>query len=218
MAEGFLTYYEEITNHPGFPDSAAAYLEKALRTKSPRELAGPLIRAWFWQKRFDEIKRLGPTLRPGDVDDAWTWYRIGEAFLSTGQPDAAVTYFERAVDRAPEHLRFLNKLGVAYSQAGRLSEALATFDAVLRANPKFEEAYNNRGFTRVLQGDATGAEADFKAALALDPDAVMPLANLASLYYNLGRKAEARPYVQRLIELDPRNADYHRFLRLLDSP
>ncbi len=215
MAEGFLTYYEEITNQPGFPDSAAAHLEKALRTKTPRELARPLVWAWFRQGRFDEIIRLARTLHPTDVPDAWTWYRIGEAFLTTGQADEAVTYLERAVERAPEHLRFLTKLGVAYHQAGRLDRALATFDAVLQANPTFAEAYNNRGFTRAMRGDVAGAEADFKAALALDPDAVMPLANLASLYFNLGRKEEARPLAERLVALDPGNPNYQSFLRLL---
>ncbi len=215
VAEGFLTYYEEVTNHPGFLDSAAAYLEQAQRTKTPQELARSLVRLWFWQKNFGAIKTLAPTLDPNAVDDAWTWYRIGEAFLSTGAPQDAAMYFRRAVDHAPGHLRFRNKLGAALSQSGLLDEALATFDAILTDNPKFEEAYNDRGFTRALLGDMAGAEADFRAALALDPDAILPLANLASLYFNTDRKAEARPLVKRLLELDPSNDDYRMFWNML---
>lgn len=144
------------------------------------------------------------------------WYRIGEAFLSTGQPTKAVHYLELALDHAPEHLRFLNKLASAYKNDGQLHRALSTYDAVLEANPKFEVAYNDRGFTRVLLGDFEEAEADFLTALALDPDAIAPLGNLASLYYNTNRKVEARPYLQRLLELDPDNPDYLRLWKLLN--
>ena len=215
VAEGYLVYYEEVTNHPGFLDSAAVYLAKARQTTSLQAVADPLIRVLFLQEKYDDIVALAPSLNVPALRDAWTFYRIGEAFLAKGQPSEAGRYFEHAVDRAPAHLRFLNKLASAYSQQGRQPEAIALFDTVLEANPKFSEAYNNRGFARVLLGDAEGAEADFLAALALDPDLDRALANIASLYYNTNRPAEARPYARRLLALDPTNVQYRQLWDLL---
>lgn len=217
-ADGYLTYYSEMTNNPVMLDSAAMYLEKARRKFSDKVLAPSLVRLWFWQKNYAAIRKLAASFKEGELDDAWTFYRIGEAFLSAGQTRPAVQYFEGAVKREPQQLRFLNKLGTAYSRNGKIEKALATFDRILQANPKFDDAYNNRGFVRVMKRDFAGAEADFKAALQLNPDAVLALANLASLYFNTNRQAESRPLVQRLLEIDPNDQEYIQFMNILNGP
>ncbi|MFQ5569596.1 MAG: tetratricopeptide repeat protein [Rhodothermales bacterium] len=214
-AEGYLTYYEEVTNHPDFLDSAAVLLERAQRETPPQELAVPLIRLWFFQQDYAAITRLARTLDAETIRDAWTLYRMGEAFAAQDQPGEAVRYLNLAVTLAPEHLRFMDKLASAYTADGQLDTALSLYNAVLEANPKFDEAYNNRGFTRILLGDLDGAEDDLRRALSLDPDAVYALENLASLYYNTNRQAEARPYVKRLLEMDPGNPGYRQLWNLL---
>ena len=190
--------------------------ERAQRDASAEALALPLVRLWHLQQDYRSIMNLARTLDPATIADAWTLYRMGEAFLKTGQPAEAIRYFSLAVDRAPEHLRFQDKLATAYSEDGQLQAAISIYDTILEANPKFATSYNNRGFARALLGDLDGAEADFLAALRLDPDETFALANLASLSANTDRKAEARPYVQRLIRLDPENQNYRRFAELLN--
>ena len=208
VVKGFLTYYEEVTNNPVFLDSALVYLERARAEAPARELAPLWIWAWFWRQDYGSIIGLAGSLNAQTIQDPWTLYRIGEAYLSTGQPANAIRYLQLAVGRAPEHLRFLNKLAAAYTNAGNFNEALSIYDSILDVNPNFEAAYNDRGFAHILMGDFEAAEADLVTALDLDPDAISPLGNLASLYYNTGRGDEARPYVQRLLELDPDNPDY----------
>ena len=208
VAQGYLTYYEEVTNHPGFLDSAAVYLQRARATAPLEEVAAPLIRMHFLRHDYQAIAQLSRSL--GSVSDAWTAYRIGEAFLNLGAPGEARRYLEEAVRLAPEHLRFMAKLATAYSQEGRQSEAIALFDRVLEANPKLSEAYNDRGYAHVLLADTSRAERDFLAALALDPDLEMALGNLASLLYNTGRAAQARPFARRLLDIDGSNEQYRR--------
>jgi predicted CXXCH cytochrome family protein len=215
IADGFLTYYEEITDTPAFLDSAAVYLEKARQNVSPQALAPSWIRLWFWQEKYEDVISLAQTLDEQTLRNPWTLYRIGEAFMQTGRTREAIHYYTLAVNLAPLHLRFLNKLASAYSEDGQLHQAISIFDTILEANPKFDQAYNNRGFTRVMLGDLQGAEVDFLAALALNPDAPLSLGNIASLYYNTNRKAEARPYVQRLLELEPDNPRYRQLWNLL---
>jgi Flp pilus assembly protein TadD len=97
-----------------------------------------------------------------------------------------------------------------YVNAQRLEDAVATFDRVLAENPLYGEAYNNRGFARAMSGDMAGAEADLLRAIELDPDSFQAIGNLASLYLNTNRVAEARPLARRLLDSDPSNPDYQR--------
>ncbi|NND69993.1 MAG: tetratricopeptide repeat protein [Rhodothermales bacterium] len=218
IADGFLTYYEEKTNQPGFIDSAKVYLRKAESAGHSRQsLARIWIRAWFWEQDYSSIKGMANQVTLGGIEDPWTHYRIGEAYLSTGLPDESVTHFSRAVELAPEHLRFLNKLAVGQSESGDHAAALGTYDRLLTLNPKFEGAYNNRGFARLVLGDVAGAESDFKQSLALYPDGENSLANLASLYYNTNRPDSALIMVDRLIRIDPSNSDYVEFRMIISG-
>ena len=211
VAEGYLTYFETVTNHPGFLDSALVYLTAA--EEDGDEVTAILIRTRFLQEEFDEVVLLSSRLE--QVEDAWTAYRIGESYLAMGQAFNALEYLEEAVRMAPEHLRFKLRLASAYSQNGQQNDAIDLFTQVLEVNPKIADAFNDRGFAQVLRGEAERAELDFLEAIALDPDSERALANLASLYFNTGRKEEARPYVRRLLDLDGRNLQFRRLWELV---
>ena len=225
MAEAYLTYFEEVGHSyhegidglPGFLDSAAVFLERA-RVETPEvDLTVPQVRLWFLQREYDRIVGYAGRLSPARLRDGWTWYRVGEAHFQLGRYRDAARYLGLALEHQPQNLRFLNRLATALSSDGQLDAALARFDALLQANPKFEEARNNRGFTRLRMGDLAGAEADFHAALALDPDAEQALANLASLLYNTDRVAEAAPYMRRLLRLRPDHEPYRQLARLIEQ-
>lgn len=209
-AEGYLTYYEEITNRPGVLDSAAVHLARARRTAPLAELAPTYARLHFLRRDYAALRALVREVGFDALPDAWTHYRAGEAFTASGETELALRHLQRAVDLAPDFLRFRARLAGALTDAGRPAEAVRHYDHVLAENPTFEVAYNDRGWARVLLGDYDGAEADFERAVALDPDAEQALANLASLYYNTGRPDAARPLLRRLLRLDPSNPDYRR--------
>ncbi len=213
IAEGYMTYYETITNALGFLDSAAVYLRRADR--AGEEVDEKLIRMHFLRGEPTSVLRIARNMK--ETTDAWTAYRIGESYLSQQMPQQAIAYLQQALQASPEHLRFMVRLGVAYSESGRIAEAISTFDDALRRNPKQSEAYNNRGYAHVLSRNFDQAEEDFKSAIALDPDMELALANLASLYFNTNRRDEARIYAQRLIQIDPANPQYRQLWELVQS-
>ncbi len=212
VAEGFMGYYEEVTNRPGLLDSAAARLEKARARVPLARLAPSLIRLKFLQGDYAGVRALAPQVKAADLD-AWALYRIGESFKHGQQYPRAIEYLRQAA--TPYHLRFRQQLASAYGDAGQPAAALAEYDAILGQDPTFEDAYNNRGFVRLQMGDLAGAEADFRAALGLNANAEMALANLASLYFNTGRAAQARPYAERLVQLVPSAPQYRQFLEAI---
>ncbi len=210
IAQGYLTYFEEVTNHPGFLDSAAVYLRAAEERTSLEAVAAPLIRMHYLARDYQALLLTARNIAM--PKDAWTAFRIGDAYLEMASGAAGLPYLERAHALAPATLQFSRRLASAYVVVGRLAEALAVLTAVLEANDRYADAYSDRGYVHLALEDFIQAEADLHVALALNPDLEAALANLASLYFNTNRHEEARPLVQRLIALNPTNLQYRRLL------
>lgn len=215
VADGFLTYYEQFTDRPGMLDSAAARLRKAKRQVPAADLTKSWIRLWHLQQDYAATVRYVSSDGFVEVDDAWTWYRMAQAFRQTGRVDEAVVYMERAVDLGEDHLRFTDQLGATYVEAGRYEDAVRVLSVNIQRQGRFVESWINRGFARLLLGQFEAAEEDFRTALSLDPDQEQALANLASLYANTDRPEEARPLVRRLLDLSPGNPGYRQLWNAL---
>ena len=69
------------------------------------------------------------------------YYQLGMAYNFTGQYDEAIAVLKKSLERTADHLLSLIGLTVAYSLAGRMEEARATADELLKVNPKFSVAY-----------------------------------------------------------------------------
>ena len=211
LGEGYLAYYEQFNNVQQFLDSAAVYLMRAQRNDPAGGMTRALVRMWYLQKDFENIAQLGESGGLSNNEEAWTYYRVGEAYSNLERHDRARQYYGMAVDRAPDHLWFRTKLAASRVALGQPEAAIAIYDAVLADNPLFHHAYNNRGYAWVLVGDFAKAEGDFEKALSLDPDTKQALANLASLYFNTGRASAALELVDRLLVLEPDNQQYRKF-------
>jgi tetratricopeptide (TPR) repeat protein len=91
-------------------------------------------------------------------------------------------------------------------QAGRYREAHVQLENVLAEHAQFAEAHRLLGGTKLALGDAAGAEATLRQALALDPNWAPTLTTLGELLLGLGRAAEAAPMLRRAASRDPRAA------------
>ncbi len=90
------------------------------------------------------------------------------ALTALGRRDEALTWFERAVQEAPDHAATVHSLAQAYAGAGRgrAADSLATRLETLASGHAFAESV--RGWIAVRAGDLAAAEAHFAAAVRLD--------------------------------------------------
>ncbi|MCZ8165868.1 tetratricopeptide repeat protein [Silanimonas sp.] len=79
---------------------------------------------------------------------------LGAILTDTGRADQALPFLEQA---AQHELLARYNLGIAYYAVGRLEDAVACFEAALRANPDWVDARNNLGTTLLDLGFAPPA-------------------------------------------------------------
>ena len=217
IAEGFLSYYELITDRPGMLDSAEVYLRRARTTEPEADLSESFIRLWYLRLEYQKIRSFVRSSNRDVFSSAWSFFRIGEAYAASNDFGIAIDYLETAVDMSPGHLRFKERLASTYTESGRPARALELYEEIDAVNPNLEDAVTNRGYAHMVAGDFDRAELDFLHAISLYPDAEVALANLASVYANTGREGQAKTLIERLISLDPGNRRYIQMFRAVSQ-
>ena len=110
---------------------------------------------------------------------------------------------ERAVAEDPSDHVALEAKFERMLTAGRMDDALGLADRMIFAARKAPPPvrallYDERAQVKRRRGDAAGAEADLRAALAVEPDAARPLRALVELLLDEKRADEAAALMERL--------------------
>ena len=105
--------------------------------------------------------------------------------------------------------------GLAAHRAGKLDEARALYNEVLKNEPRNKFGYYNLGLLAQTRGDNISAENDYRLAISIDPNFTSPLFNLAIILAAKGSDNEAMELYRKVIALEPRNAGAHLNLGLI---
>ncbi|HEU4719575.1 MAG TPA: tetratricopeptide repeat protein, partial [Bacteroidia bacterium] len=193
IARAYLQQFEKFSHDPSYLDSAAALLPQQT-TLDIRNNFTDLVHLYFLKEDFMQVKRITDNagrqyaldsilVRPSfDNEDAWTAYRIGEAFYHLGDMPAAEKFYKKAVDLAPFHPDFRSKYALTLAVQQKKFEAKTEYQHVLDQYPDYVPALTNLGYLWLEDGDDKKAESYYSQALALDPDDPQALLNMAGLY------------------------------------
>ncbi len=97
--------------------------------------------------------------------------------------------------------------GVAYFKRGEYAKAVSDYDRAIEINPKYDEAYNNRGAVSGILRDNRQAILDFDRAIVINGKYVDAYYNRGIAYGELGDPRHAIEDFDRAIEIDPKYAD-----------
>jgi Flp pilus assembly protein TadD len=107
-------------------------------------------------------------VRPeGEVYD---WYRRGMDLLSRGEAAAAAQLLGHAARAEPRSRSIREALSRAHFDSGRYAEALASFRALVDANPDDDYAHFGLGLAAQRLGDLATAAHHLALAAAMRPD------------------------------------------------
>ena len=140
------------------------------------------------------------------TDNAQTLVRNAQMLQRLGRVPEAVEAYTRILDRWPDLADCWYNLAVLQKSQRRLEEALDSYQKALDHNVASpEEVHLNRGviYSDFLRRPAE-AEQELNRALALNPNYVPALLNLANLNEDLGRRPQANALYRKILSLDPR--------------
>jgi len=103
--------------------------------------------------------------------------------------------------------RFFAPLADAYRKSGNLVRALELVRAGLAKHPDYLSAHIVLGRCLLDKNEDAEAEATFRSVLSLDAENIIALKSLAEITERTGRTVEAREWLQKLLVVDPMNAE-----------
>jgi len=157
------------------------------------------------------VSTRGISEREGDV--VVTYNHMVAVHTVVGSPDAKVYDFYRIAEEKAPLLTLLDDFavaairasndGVAHLERGEYAEAEHDLEIAVKLGPRIGSLYANLGLSKWRNGDPAGAFAVFRRGLEVEPRCPPLLQNLAALYVDQHRPAEAQA---ALAALDMRRA------------
>jgi tetratricopeptide (TPR) repeat protein len=96
-------------------------------------------------------------------------FELGLIEITAGNPDAAVTHMQAAVDRNPEGPNYHLNLGVALVTAGRRADGIAAMRRSVGINEKFTQGRLVLAQTLTAADSTRASDEQYQAILAYDP-------------------------------------------------
>ncbi|MBL0048367.1 MAG: tetratricopeptide repeat protein [Bacteroidetes bacterium] len=216
--EAYINQFEKFDNNPMLLDSAAKYADDK-STAAITQNFDLIVRLQFCKRNYSKIQEYvakvgmdillnnqNPIFKKSfDNKNAWTLYRVGEAYTSSEQHQQAYLFYKYACKLAPENLEFKNKLGASLSENGKIVEAQKVFESIVKSDPKFAAALSNYGYSFLLAKNIETAEMYFDKALQIDPDLEIALLNKAGVLLYKNNTSEAKKMLLRVLKINPKN-------------
>ena len=108
-----------------------------------------------------------------DRNDAWAVRTVGQTFLGSGQPEAAIPYFEKAIRLNPREPFVGNAyglLGASHLFLGHTEQAIAFLRRARTEMPRYWWHHGRLAGALGLKGDIDEAQAEIAEMLKLKPD------------------------------------------------
>jgi len=149
-----------------------------------------------------------------NADSPKVLFAMGHTYFVQGDYDQAQTMMEHLIVEQPNNGKALNYLGNILEKKGDNDGALAAFKkatAVLSyRTPHY--SLQNEGRIYLKRGEPTQAEEAFKEAIKRVPTYYSVRADLAKLYLDDGRWAEAADQWRAYLDLQPEGVEAHYYL------
>jgi tetratricopeptide (TPR) repeat protein len=167
----------QLARVSGSADGSLAELEQAAAAKPENEnLQYELAGAYYQARRFE---------------DAWTQFRVVEAYRMVASAGSEIVKGEQAVQADPSSKEAHFQLGTIWARAQLLMPAEIAYRQAIALDSQFVDAHTNLGVVYYQMGRLSEALSEYDAALAVDPDD-------ADVHYNKGAA-----YVQQALQVSP---------------
>lgn len=197
----------------GKPDETIEILQGVIKDEPQHAAAHHILGLAYGQKNdipqarreLTEAVKLAPNLR--EARTALATIHLGE-----GSPDLAIEQAQAALRLNGRDLAAATILGDAFLRKNDIPKAKQTFESIAKALPKEQVSRYRLGLIERSEKNDAAALAHFEEALAINPNAIEPLDQIATIKLAQGKAKEARERVLKQIELSPKNPLFYNLL------
>tara|TARA_B100001029_G_C15057401_1_gene455507 strand:- start:1725 stop:3146 length:1422 start_codon:yes stop_codon:yes gene_type:complete len=233
ITNAYLQEYDKFSKNPAYLDSASIYLK--LIDMSTKEGLYSHIYYFFLNEDMDQIctivNELGREFflnmfknKQFNNFDAWTCYRVGEAFYNQKKYNSSILFFKQASDLSPYNLNFLDKYGSNLVMVNRFDEAKEKFQFIINENNQFVSAYNNLSrlyFENYLEnqyeGDKNLSNYYCDIALSINPIYKEAMLNKIDLFIVDNDFQDAKLLLIKILDLYPESKDAELLLNKINE-
>ncbi len=210
LMSAYMYQYEKFDAKPYLLDSAEVYLNKIKVSSSYSERIHFYYLKEDYRSIINVVNVIPDLLSKLDKEsysnnDAWTAYRVGQAYLNIDKKYHAITYLEKANKLAPFMLKFRLKLADTYNILGKLDLAEQEYRKLIAEYPKDESSWCNLGFLLHQKKNYLEADKCYEEALSLNPQHLQTLFNKVSLEYQKRNTESCVLYLNQILEIQPDN-------------
>lgn len=201
------------------PTATATSTATPLPTPTPTPTPNPATfiaeaEAKFWQSDLEGAVALyqkALDVQP-DYAPAYVGLSILETWRSPMEDERNLSYAQKAVEAAPEDAMAHAALAYAYTEQGKITEALEAAEKAAELDPKnvYVQAILSRAY--LLDRRYDKAQEAAETAYALDPESVYSLYALASVYKDMADFARARAIYEQAVVAKPEFFGVHESL------
>ncbi|MEW5717237.1 MAG: tetratricopeptide repeat protein [Chloroflexota bacterium] len=164
-------------------------------------LAEDAARAADAEAAYREAIRLDPNY-------AQAHNNLGALLADLGRAAEAEAAYREAIRLDPNLAQAHNNLGVLLDDLGRSAEAEAAYREAIRLDPNNAAANVNLAYFLRTHDRFAEAEPFYRRAIELEPNEIGPYSGITiGLRQQMGREAEAIPFIEKWMQLDPQNFD-----------
>ena len=137
-------------------------------------------------------------------------YKVrGFARQAMGLDSLAIEDYDFGLQYAPMDKYFLFYKAVAQTELSKYEAAQTTYASLLKAYPKFEDAYSGRAQLYLAMKDTTRALTDINKAVEISKNIVNPYLMRADIYSKQHNWDQALADMETVIRLSPQEADFY---------
>jgi tetratricopeptide (TPR) repeat protein len=145
-------------------------------------------------------------------------YQEIKPLIENGWYDAAINALEKTVESYPDKAIAYQELGALYYQQGQTDNALSSYRQAMQLQPENIDAQKNLAdFYYAELGQADEALKIYENILTVTPDDVQTLVLAGHIYVSLNRLEEAKTKYNRVLAVEPRNAEVRQFLETIEK-
>ena len=169
--------------------SVNAYINRGIARRAKGDIDGAIA-------DYSEAIALNPQL-------AVAYNHRGNAYVDKGEHEHAIADFTKAIGLDPKDLR---ESGAPGSKKVEIDGGGVEDRTRIELDPKFADAYNNRGAAYARKGDRARAIADYTKALEFNPKFIWGYNNRGLVYSGMGEFDKAIADFDKAIEIDAKSA------------